>query len=206
MIFDALALVSLLTVITMIRRLVGIFPSIMSCMVRWKENLALQHSLRTRTDRDIFATAMLVPFVLTAYRFRMYCPDFMQSLTEDARLGITFAVFAAYLALRVACKYVFRIHRTPNSTYETATESVRTYFVTLTILLMVTGGISSLTDAPLAHIRTAMFWISGAMYLVFLLRKSQIFHSSCSLFVTFLYLCALEILPTGVLIASAVIF
>ena len=91
MIFDALALVSLLTVITMIRRLVGIFPSIMSCMVRWKENLALQHSLRTRTDRDIFATAMLVPFVLTAYRFRMYCPDFMQGMNEDARLGLTFA-------------------------------------------------------------------------------------------------------------------
>lgn len=206
MIFDALALISLLAVITMIRRLVGIFPSIMSCLVRWKENISLQHSLRTRTDRDIFATAMLVPFVLTAYRFRMYCPEFMQGINEDARLGLTFAVFAAYIALRVACKYTFRMHKTPNSTYETATDSVKTYFVIMTILMMVAGCISSVTDAPLAHIRTAMFWISGAMYLVFLVRKSQIFHSSCSLFVTFLYLCALEILPTGVLIASAVIF
>ena len=206
MIFDALALVSLLIVITMLRRLVGIFPSIMACLIRWKENLSLQHSLKTRTDRDLFAAAMLIPFVLTAYRFRMYCPDFMHGVTEEARLGITFAVFAAYLALRVACKYVFRLHKTPNSTYESATDSVKTYFVILTILMMLTGGISSLTDSPITHIRTAMFWISGVMYIVYLVRKSQIFHSSCSLFVTFLYLCALEILPTGVFIASAVIF
>ena len=206
MIFDALALVSLVLVIAMLRRLVGIFPSVLECMVRWKENVYLQHSLKTRTDRDLFAAAMLIPFVLTAHRFRMYCPDFMQGMSDDAGLGVTFGVFAGYLILRLACRHMFRISKTPNSVYETATDSVKTYFIILTILLMAAGGISSLTDASLPHSRIAMFWISGAMYLLFLVRKSQIFHSSCSLFTTFLYLCALEILPTGVLIASAVIF
>ena len=206
MVFDALALISLILVIAMLRRLVGIFPSVLECMVRWKVNISLQHSLRTRTDRNLFAAAMFVPFVLTAYRFRMYCPDFMQGMSEDVRLGVTFGIFATYLMLRLICKHLFKFSKTPNSIYETATDSVKTYFIILTILLMALGGISALTDVSLPHARSAMFWISGAMYMVFLVRKSQIFHSSCSLFVTFLYLCALEILPTGVLIASAVIF
>ena len=206
MIFDALALISLIAVITMLKRLVGIFPSIMTCMVRWKENVSLLHSLKTRTDRNLFAFAMLVPFVLTAYRYRMFFPDFMHGLNGDLRLGITFGVFIAYLIARLACVHMFKMRKTTNSVYYTAVDSAKTYFIVLTLLLMATGGISSLTDAPIEHARTAMFWISGAMYTVFLVRKSQIFHSSCSLFVTFLYLCALEILPTGVLIASAVIF
>ena len=206
MLFDILALVSLLFVIVLLKRLVGIFPSLTSCMARWKENVNLQHSLKTRTDRDLLAASMCIPFVLTAFRFRMYCPDFMLGFGEDARLGLTFGIFAAYIALRAACRYIFRFHKTPTTIFETATESVRTYFIPLTLLMIAIGGILSLTDVPISHIRTAMFWVSGAMYIVFLIRKTQIFHSSCSFFVSFLYLCALEILPTGVLIASAVIF
>jgi hypothetical protein len=76
----------------------------------------------------------------------------------------------------------------------------------MTLLLIATGGVLSLVDVEISHIRTAMFWISGSIYTVFILRKTQIFLSSGSIFASFLYLCALEILPTGVLIASAVIF
>ena len=206
MLFNTLALISLIAVIAMLKRLVNIFPSLMACMIRWKENINLNISLKTRTDRDLLAFSMMIPFCLTVHHFRMYCPGFMKGLSDNAGLGVVFGIFAAYLALRVACRYLFRLHKTPSSTYETATDSVRTYFIILTFLLMTTGGVLSFAGVDLLHIRTAMFWISGAMYLIFIVRKTQIFYSSCSFFASFLYLCALEILPTGVLIASAVIF
>lgn len=206
MLFDTLALISVLCIITLLKRMMNIFPSLMACMVRWKENINLQISMKTRTDRNLLAGALLIPFCLTVFRFRVYCPEFMADMPQNARLGITFGVFAAYIAIRTACRYLFRIHKTSASTYEAATDSVRTYFIILAFLLIATGGILSFTGVAPEHIKTAMIWISGAMYLVFVIRKTQIFRSSCSLFVSFLYLCALEILPTGVLIASAVIF
>lgn len=206
MLFDTLALISLITVIALLKRIVSVFPSLMACMIRWKENINLQLSLKMRTDRNLLAVALSIPFCLITFRFQLYCPDFMEAMSEVARLGMTFGILASYLALRTACQYLFRIHKTPAATYETANDSAMTYFTILTLLLLATGGTLSFIGTSSEAIKTAMFWISGAMYLIFIVRKTQIFHSSCSLFVSFLYLCALEILPTGVLIASAVIF
>ena len=206
MLFDILALISLLTILLLIRRIVNIFPSLMACMIRWKENVNLQVSMKMRTDRDLLAAALFIPFCLVAFRFRMYRPGILSGLSETAQLWVTIGICCAYVLLRIACRLLFRLHDTPKSTYKTATDSFNTYFIILALLLLATGGVLSFMNVSPLHIRTAMFWISGAIYMVFLLRKTQIFLSSCNLFVSFLYLCALEILPTGVLIASAVIF
>ena len=45
-------------------------------------------------------------------------------------------------------------------------------------------------------IKVAMFWLSGSIYTLFLARKLQIFASTCNLFMSFLYLCALNRLRT----------
>ena len=206
MLFDILALLSLLLVISLLKRLVNMFPSLLACMVRWKENINIQSSIRTSTDRDILAISMIIPFCLTAFRFRMYCPAWLDGMGQGGRLGATIGIFLTYIAMRAACRYFFRFHSTPSSVYKAATDSVRTYFILFVLLLMAVGSIMTVAGAPLTTVRGAMFWISGAMYLVFIVRKTQIFLSSCSFFVSFLYLCALEILPTGVLLASAVIF
>ena len=206
MLFDILALVSLLTIVALIKRMVNIFPSLMACMIRWKENLNLHQSVKMRTDRDMLSFALFIPFCLIADRFSLYSPAFMGEFNSVFRLLATIGAFLAYTGLRIVCRYIFRLHSTSANTYKIANESARTYFITGTLLLVITGGLLSLINAPAECIKNAMFWISGTIYTVFLLRKTQIFNSSCSLFATFLYLCALEFLPTGVLIASAVIF
>ena len=204
--FDTLALTSLIVIIGLLRRLVNVFPSLMACLIRWKENVNLHLSLRMRTDRDVLCWAFFVPFCLVVFRYRAYCPGFMNGMSESSRLWTTIGVVIGYALLRIACRLAFRLRTTSNSTYKPATDSVRTYFIILTLVLIATAGVLSFFDVPPTHIRTAMFWISGALYTLFIVRKTQIFLSSCNLFVSFLYLCALEILPTGVLIASAVIF
>lgn len=204
--YDTLALISTIIVIALLRRLVSIFPSLMACLLRWKENINLQVSLKMRTDRDILTCALFIPFCLTVFRFQIYSPGFMSGLGDCARLWCTVGITVGYTLVRIACRLLFRLHSTPTSIYKTANDSVRTYFIILTLILMTTGEILSFFNTPLEYIRTAMFWISGTIYVLFLVRKTQIFLTSCNLFASFLYLCALEILPTGVLIASAVIF
>ena len=90
--------------------------------------------------------------------------------------------------------------------FETACKSSHTFFIILTLVLMAMGGILSFIKADPMAIKSAMLWVSAITYALFLLRKFQIFNSSCSFFSSFLYLCALEILPTGALVASALIF
>ncbi len=51
-----------------------------------------------------------------------------------------------------------------------------------------------------------MLWVSAFIYALYMLRKFQIFASGFSILTCFLYLCALEIIPTGLLVASALIF
>ena len=204
--FDILALISLIAVVSQLRRLVNLFPSLMACIIRWKENVNLQLSLKMRTDRDILAFSLFIPLCLVVFRFRIYCPGFMSGMPDTPRMWATIGIITAYTLLRMACKFLFRMRSTPESVYRAATDSIRTYLITLTLLLITAGGIASFFGSPLGPVKNAMFWISGTIYTLFILRKTQIFLSSCNFFVSFLYLCALEILPTGVLIASAVIF
>jgi hypothetical protein len=87
----------------------------------------------------------------------------------------------------------------------TAGNAAHTFFIILTLILLATGGVMAVTGADEHVIKTAMLWISAGIYMLFILRKLEIFISSCSVFTAFLYLCALEIIPTGTLVISAII-
>ena len=66
MLFKILALFSTILIIALLKRLVNIFPSLAACMVRWKESLNLEASVKHSLDRDMLAAAMIIPFCLTA--------------------------------------------------------------------------------------------------------------------------------------------
>ena len=206
MLFNILVLISFFICILPLKRFVGIFPSLMACIVRWKESVNLDASVKLSRDRDIMAIAMVMPFCLTAGKFGLYSPSWIGHFVGDARLGITIGVILAYILLRKGLEHIMRPKKMSQKTYKTACKSSNTFFIILTLALMAMGGIMSFTNVAPMEIKNAMLWVSGATYAVFLLRKTQIFTSSCSFFSGFLYLCALEILPTGALVASALIF
>ena len=206
MLFDTLALIALLLVLVLLKRIVCILPSVVTCLFRWKGNINIDTSLRFRTERDLASAAMLLPFCLLATRFGLYSPDFISGMSQNAALGVTSAIFVGYLLLRLSLIVGIRPKRMASGIYHAATSTEHTYFIVLTLVLLAIGGIMTVAGAEPHTIKVAMFWISGSIYMLFLARKLQIFASTCNLFMSFLYLCALEILPTGVLIASAVIF
>ena len=90
--------------------------------------------------------------------------------------------------------------------YMIACKAGRTFFSILTLILLAMAGIMSFIDTPAEVVTDAMLWVSACIYLIYLLRKTQILISSASFFAAFLYLCALEMIPTGALVASAIIF
>ncbi len=206
MLFDSLALFSLIVVLLLLRRLVNVFPSLIACLWRGKECFNLESSVKLARDRDIVAVAMVIPFCLAVFRFRLYHPSFLAGFGENSLLGMYNAVFVGYVILRLAVSALFRPKTLPSKTLAASSKVAYTFFIFLTLFLLAMAGIMSRFGVDDHAVRDAMLWVSAAVYLLFLLRKLQIFNSSCSVFAAFLYLCALEMIPTGILIVSAIVF
>ena len=64
MLADVLALISFFIILVLLESLVEIFPSLVACMVRWKESVNLDASVQLGRSRDIIALAMILPFCL----------------------------------------------------------------------------------------------------------------------------------------------
>ena len=206
MLFEILALISILTIILLLGRMVNIFPSLMACTIRWKESVNLEASVKHSLDRDMLAAAMILPFCLCIERFGMYTPKFMDTLGPNLHLTVTIGIFLTYILIRTLISKMIHPQKLQPKTYRTAGRASFTFFIILTIVLLGIGSILNFIDVEETSITSAMLCVSICIYGLFLLRKTQIFVSGCSFFTAFLYLCALEILPTGVLVASAIIF
>ncbi len=205
MLFNILALLSTLVVITLLRRLVNLAPSLVACMIRWKECVNLDASVKNAYDRDMIALAMVIPFCLAAEKFRLYSLSFMDGMNENLRLCVILGTFIMYDIIRRLASMMMQ-NRKNKKTYDVAQKSSYTFFIILTIVLMTLGGILSFRHVEAESIRIAMLWVSAFIYTLSLLRKTQIFLSGFSILTSFLYLCALEIIPTGILVISVLIF
>lgn len=206
MLFNLLVLFSFLIVLLLLRRLVNILPSLLACIIRGKENLNLEASVKLSRDRDFLALAMIVPFCLVSFRYRLYYPGFLHDMSVESLLGIYFGIFIVYVLFRLAMTWLFRPKKMPKKTYSAAHKASYSFFIIYTLVLLSAGAVMGVLDRPDMEVKNAMLWISASIYALFLIRKTQIFSTSCSIFMAFLYLCALEIIPTGILVVSAMIF
>ena len=84
--------------------------------------------------------------------------------------------------------------------------SFATFFVLIVYVLLSVGGIAGLFELENGPVKCSMLWISIAFYFIYIIRAFQIFISSYSIFAAFLYLCALELIPTGLLVVLAFVF
>ena len=204
MLFNILVIVSVLLGIVLLKRFLQLLPIMADCVLRARGSAALENSVRTSTDRDILALALLLPAVLLMYRYRLYDPVFLQALSPNLYLLSLVGVLLAYLLLRFLMYLLLKPRRRIDF-YRLAHKADNTYFVLLMLLLLVTVGILSLTPCNELTIRRFIYIETIVVYAVFLLRKAQFLSVSCNPLRTFLYLCGLEFLPTSLLVLSAVL-
>ena len=206
MLYNILALISLFVVLTMLRKLVSVFPSLMACLIRSKESINLEASAQLSRCRNFVAAAMILPFCLIVWKDGLYSPTFMEGINENLRFFIILGIFTVYVLTRKMLEHMLMPKVTNSKIYAAACKAGRTFFSILTLTLLSMAGIMSILNVTEVVATDAMLWVSASIYLIYLLRKIQILMSSASFFAAFLYLCALEIIPTGALIASAIIF
>ena len=204
--FKIVLALGLIFFLLIIRTFVGVVPSLMATVIRWKESLNLEASVKLSRDRNTVAACAGIFFCLTMIRYDVYDLKCLQNVGLNAHFWILIGIFCLFIAIRTFIEHTIRPRRIQAKSYVAVVRVSYSFFIVLTMLLLLTSGIATVFDISLEHTRNAILWISALTYLLHLIRKLQILSSSCSIFAGFLYLCALEILPTGVLIASAVIF
>ena len=204
--FKIVLALGLIFFLLIIRTFVGVVPSLMATVIRWKESLNLEASVKLSRDRNTVAACAAIFFCLTMITYDVYDPKCLQMLRPDAHFWVIIGIFCLFVAIRTFIEHTIRPRRIQAKSYMAVIRVSYSFLIVMTMLLLLMSGIATVFDISPEHARNAILWISALTYLLHLVRKLQILSSSCSIFAGFLYLCALEILPTGVLIASAVIF
>ena len=189
-----------------LRRFVGILPNLFAGVVRWRAILSQEASIRLSRDRTDFALVMVVPFCLVVSRYDLYSVRWIEELDPGMRTLATVGVFSAYVLLRQFLIRVAEPRRISHDTYRTANNSGFSFFVIMTLVMVLTAGVTAIIGVNDLTVKKILFYELAAVFSLFLVRKTQIMTNACNQFTGFLYLCGLEIFPATLLVISAVLF
>jgi len=203
---NILCLFMVLCAIACLRRFLNVLPSILGCMFRYREIVNLAESAKLVRDRNVVMMASILPFCLLVARYGLWHMPFMSGMSSVFQFVVIVGVFFAYVILRFLMQLLFgRGHMSPKI-FKTGNESFRVFLILGTGITMATAGIMELFGQNDPQIVKVLYWEIALIFTLFALRKSQIFLSACSFFSTFLYLCALEILPAAAVVVPVFYF
>ena len=179
-------------------------PYLADAVFRARGSEALEFSVSVKRERDTIAIVLLIPALMIMSRYNLYNPSFIASLPEVWHLAACAGALTAYLLLRMVLYFAFKPKRHFDY-YRLAHRAVFTFFILFMLLALPALGIMTIAHANEVVIKTVLYILLAIAYLLFLVRRAQILSLSCGGFTTFLYLCALEFLPTALLVVSAVV-
>lgn len=199
----ALTALCAITALIIFKPLLNILPHLLNCTYRWKACINLEDSMQLSRDRNYTALAFILPISLLCSRYHVFDYSFLENIPIAwvsiiiAGVLILFALLRRFIYLMLA----FKAKR--HETFRAAHCCSFSFFILLCILCLTAAGICSIAGASDSVTKALILYGSAFVYLINIVRKRQIFKSYCSSFTTFLYLCALEFLPTGMLVASS---
>ena len=200
---DILSVLCAIACVIFLKRLYCVFPSMAACIFRWKEALALEYSVSLSRDRNLFFVLMVIPLCIVIDRYGIYAPDFLDFLPGEWHIaGVTVCITVFILIKRFLFR-VTKLKKTPKETYCAAGGVFLTFFALAAVLISLSAGILSHLPVCEDVIKKVIFYELTSFWVFSLVRKGQIFANNCSIFSTILYLCILEIVPMGLLVASA---
>lgn len=204
-IFCGLAVLFTVLFLLNMRSFLKIVPSLWDCVIRWKGSLDLEDSIQLSRSRNWIAAILFVPLCMVIYSNGLYEPDLAQGLQPPLRLAVVTGAMACYMLLRSFLNWQLEMHNYRTKTFTAANHSFYNYAIILFFLLFFTGALTRAITGNAQLTRTILTWVIAITYLVYIVRRGQIFSSACNPFTTFLYLCSLELLPTAALVISAVL-
>ena len=202
----ALVILAVLVFILQLRRLLRISPFLFEGMFRSKKLLDLEDGVRLIRDRNTLALNSVLIMVLVSSRYGLYAPSFMEDYPGGIRTLLTLGIFILFLLFRHLMIIGMSRYKLEGELYQLNNRIANDYLILLTIFVMAVAGVLSVFHVSPDVVRTVLYYVIAAVYTLFILMRSQILSSSCAQLPAILYLCILEILPAGLLVASEILF
>ena len=199
-----LVAVSVLLFLLALRNFLNVLPYLADNVFRARGSAALENSVRVSRDRNIVAAVFLIPAILLVYRYRLVDVAWFGTLSPDMRLVAVAGVFVGYLVIRFLLYRWLRPRRRYDD-YQMAYRAGYTFFILLMMLALATVGVCCVLGVPDETVKTILLVETGVTFLLYFFRKGQILSLSCKPLTTFLYLCALELLPAALVVVPAAI-
>lgn len=201
-----LILVSILLILNHLLDLFRLTPPLFYSYSRARGAEALEQSMGTARVRNRIALSLILPFCLILDCFHVLRPAFIDTLPAGWSAPATIGLVLAYLILRSLCYLFLRGRHLDQKIATTVRRNLYNYLMLILPILLLQAAVMLLVRVPDETICSVMRWTLTAVWAFAIGRSGQILHAYCSGFSTFLYLCALEIIPAATLVAVVVNF
>lgn len=191
--------------IILLSELLRMLPLFLDCYSRVKAHYEIEHSYTSAQMRTILFWSMVIPFCLMLDRFSVYSPDYLGVVPEEWRSTLVILSFLAYMLFR----HIVFLAAGPKLSQEPSAmvhHAMYSYFIVMVLFMLMTCGLLLVFNVSDAVIRYVLLVEIGISAIFALLGSKQNLAQYCSGFSTFLYLCSLELIPTGIFIACGILF
>lgn len=195
-------IVALVLLVVELMDIILLFPHLLRCVPIWKANVELEHSVSLSRTRNTVALVCGVVFCVVADRYSLLDPSWRASAAPEYQLALTAAlIFGAVLLRRLL--YLMSPLRSRTSEFAcTVRHALYNYSILFCVLAVLSTVIMEAARVPAAAGRVVLTVEAAILYLLDIMRTVQILGSRYGVFRTILYLCALELLPLGILIMT----
>lgn len=181
-----------------------LMPQLIYSLDRPKGGLSFEYNVSTSRSRNQLALCCIIPIGLIIDKFQLYTPSFWSNIDRSWSALACISLVCAFGIVRMILHGLIMTKHPDLLKRSALRRGPYSFLIVLTILMVFTSFLFSFIDISASAARL-VFWIEiGLAFLMFMIRNMQILSSFCSFLRAFLYLCALEIAPLAILVASAI--
>ncbi len=197
-----LMVATLISFISM-KSLLQFAPRILFAMDRTSVTVSLEQNYNLARVRTRLALAAVLPLCLIADYCKFYRPSWWAFIPSEWSALATIGVFFCYFIVRRICSALFLSGKISHNKALAIRRSPYSFFLFAVILISFSMILVRIMALSAQTIRIVLLAEISIAYLSSLIRIASVLKQSCKGFSTFLYLCTLELLPTSILVVSA---
>lgn len=197
---------AIVTAILCLSQFIEVFPIVFSGIFRTKPVMSFESNVRLGRERDTVAWAAYFALCLVFARYDVISLRFMEQFPFGLSTLIVLGIMLFYMLLRMTLISIFEPKRRGKEYYKASNNLYFNYLILLAVLMAVTVTICLVSDMNDLIVRRILLYEIAGTAVLLALRKLEILSNYCNLLLGFLYLCALEIFPAGLLIAASLLF
>ena len=195
---------AVLLCLLLIRDYLKLLPLLLSALGRSRANIEIEHSvsLARIRNRCIPAAILMLAILADAYQALPY--PFLAKIAPQWGVATALGLTAGYFLLRFLYISAFRLSALDSESRGALRCAPCNYLLAALPLMLASAGILATAKTPENAVRAVLQAEFIACLLLSFLRERQILASKFSAFKSFLYLCALEIVPLALMGLAAI--